>query len=67
MSLSTLSLDVVDPSIPETGALSTPAQILYPALDPRSAADLSHYSLLNVTTGVTYNQFISGASFVPTD
>ncbi len=33
-SLSTLSLDVIDPMNPAAGPLATPTQVLNPALDP---------------------------------
>ena len=65
--LSTLSLNVVDPMNPTVGPLATPPQVLYPALDPTTADNLGNYQLINTTTGQDESQFISSAVFVATD
>ncbi len=66
-SLSTLSVDVVDPSNPGTGPLATPVTLNFPAVDPSSASNLSNYQLVNTTTGVNESQFIATAAFTATD
>lgn len=66
-SLTALSINVIDQSNPPVGALGTPPQVLYPAVNPNSAADLRNYALINLTTGTDQSQFIAGATFSPTD
>jgi large repetitive protein len=63
--LNTLSLNVVDPVNQAFPALDTPSQILFSALDPATAANISNYSLVNITNNnQNDSQFISTASFV---
>ena len=74
--LSNLSLNVVDPANPAVGPLATPAQVLYSALDPATATNISNYSLINVdeanstdptvVAGADKSRFITSATFVPT-
>jgi hypothetical protein len=66
-SLSTLSLNVIDPMSPATGPLATPPQVLYPALDPATADNRGNYTLINTTTGVDESAFLTAAIFTPTD
>ena len=73
-SLTTLSLDVVDPNNPPTGPLATPPSILFPALDPATATNISNYSLISAgpdgvfgtADDVDYSSFITGATWVAT-
>ena len=74
--LTTLSLNVVDPANPAVGPLATPAQVLYTALDPATATNISNYSLINVdeagstdpavAAGADKSRFITSATFVAT-
>ncbi len=65
-SLSSLSLDVLDPSNPTTGPLATPAQLLVPALDPATADNVGNYTLFNLDTNADESPFIASATFVAT-
>ena len=65
-SLSTLSLNVVDVVNPPSGAFGTPSIVLFDALDPSTASNVSNYSLINLTTNTDESQFIASATFVPT-
>src|SRR5262249_39375111 len=65
--LSSISLSVVDNSNPTSGFLATPSLIVFPAIDPASASNVSNYSLLlNNPNGTQTDesQFISSATFV---
>ena len=67
--LQSLSLTVVDQSNPTTGPLATPSIVVFPAIDPASASNVSNYSLtLNNADGTQTNesQFITSATFVAT-
>jgi hypothetical protein len=66
--LTSLSLDVVDGMNPSLGALATPPAVLYPALDPATASNVSNYQLVNFNdlTDTDKSRFISTATFVPT-
>ncbi len=67
-SLTTLSLDVVDPASPATGPLATPAAVLYPAANPLTASNISNYSLINLDqpNSPDFSRFITSATFVAT-
>src|SRR5262249_12357639 len=45
---------------------ATAPSVLFPALDPATANNLSNYSLKNLDTGLNENGFITGATFVAT-
>ncbi len=63
-SLTTLTLNVVDPVTQFSGVFVTPLSILFSALNPASAANISNYSLVNVTLNdANESQFISSATF----
>ena len=66
--LLTVSLTVADTILPSDlgNPLSVPVQLSLPALDPRTASNLSNYALINTTTGVDYSSLIASAVFVPT-
>src|SRR5271157_1439857 len=76
-SLQSLTLDVVDPvnqaypNVPLPGSttpyLATPAQVLFPAIDPATAANISNYSLILLNANGTQtdeSQYITTATFV---
>lgn len=65
-SLSGLSLNVVDPASPATGPLATPPQVLFSALNPATAANVSNYELRNISTNTDYSRFIQSATYVST-
>ncbi|MDR3634850.1 MAG: Ig-like domain-containing protein [Isosphaeraceae bacterium] len=65
-SLTAVSLDVQDPNNPPAGSFSTPPSVLYPALDPSTVANVSNFTLYNVTLGVDESSYIASATFVPT-
>ncbi len=65
-SLSTLSLDVVDPASPNNGPLATPPSISFPALNPATANNISNYTLKNLTTGIDESKYLTSANFVQT-
>ncbi|MFO0954058.1 MAG: hypothetical protein U0835_23465 [Isosphaeraceae bacterium] len=44
--LTSLSLSVIDYSNPSSSALATPSQVLFDAIDPSTAANVSNYSLI---------------------
>jgi hypothetical protein len=63
--LSALTLNVVDPVNQAFPALDTPSQILFAALNPTTAANISNYSLVNITNNnQNDSQFIATANFV---
>jgi hypothetical protein len=66
--LTTMSLNVVDPANPTLGFLATPAAVLFPALDPATASNISNYSLINLddTADPDKSRFISTATFTAT-
>jgi hypothetical protein len=64
--LTTLSLNVIDYSNPSSTYLATPFQVLFPALDPATASNISNYSLIlnpGTPNQVDESQFISTATF----
>jgi large repetitive protein len=64
-SLTTLSLNVVDPVSQAQPVFNTPSSILFAALNPATAANISNYSLVNVTqNNQNESQFIATANFV---
>lgn len=66
-SLTTLSLNVRDPMNPVTGALATPAQVYFPALDPATASNISNYTLINSNDpDKDKSRFITSATFTST-
>ena len=69
-SLSTLSLNVVDPANPATGPLATPASVVFSALNPSTATNTSNYSLITVDSSgkeiTDYSSFISTATYTST-
>jgi len=65
--LSSISLNVLDEMNPPTGSLATPPQVLYSALDPVTATNISNYSLINVDTGFDASNYIESAKYVSTD
>ncbi|MHB1559808.1 MAG: S8 family serine peptidase, partial [Isosphaeraceae bacterium] len=65
-SLSTLSLNVVDPVNPQAAPFGTPQAVQFSALDPSTASNVSNYSLVNVTTNTDESQYVATAAFVPT-
>jgi hypothetical protein len=64
--LTTLSLNVEDVNNPTTGPFATPTTLIYPALDPSTATNVSNFSLINTDTGVDFSQFIASAKYVVT-
>jgi hypothetical protein len=67
--LTTLSLNVVDYSNPSSSYLATPAQVLFDAIDPATAANISNYSLIlnpGTPNQVDESSFISSATFMRT-
>jgi large repetitive protein len=63
--LTTLTLNVVDQSNQAIPALTTPALVVFPALNPATAANISNYSLINTSAGnANESQYIATATFV---
>ena len=65
-SLQNVVLFAQDPSMPTTGPLATPSQVVFPALDPSTATNTSNYSLyrLGGTTNQDFSQYILSATYV---
>jgi large repetitive protein len=64
-SLTSLTLNVVDPVSQSQPVFDTPASILFAAFNPATAANISNYSLVNVTqNNQNESQFIATANFV---
>jgi hypothetical protein len=64
-SLTSLTLKVVDPSNPFAAPFGTLASILFAAMNPATVANISNYSLVNVTqNNQNESQFIASANFV---
>src|SRR4029077_1771663 len=63
-SLTTLTLTAVDPVNQAFPSLETPAVVLFPAIDPSTALNISNFSLINTTTNTNQSQFITSAIFV---
>ncbi len=62
--LTTLTLDAVDPVNQSQPVFATPASILFSALNPATAANISNYSLVDVSqNNANESQFIATASF----
>ncbi len=62
--LTTLTLNVVDPVAQASSVFDTPASILFSALNPATADNISNYSLVNVTLNdANESQFIATATF----
>ena len=66
--LTQLSLNVIDPINQGFAAFATPTQILFPALDPSIAGNISNYQLINLddTADPDKSRFIATATFVAT-
>src|SRR5208282_1285545 len=67
--LQTLTLDVEDPVKPTSSYLATPSQVLFPAIDPSTAANISNYSLILLNANGTQtdeSQYITTATFTAT-
>ena len=67
--LSTLSLDVEDPASPNNGPFATPASVIFPALNPGTASNISNYTLKQILPNglsIDESKFITGATFVAT-
>ncbi|HZW35120.1 MAG TPA: S8 family serine peptidase, partial [Isosphaeraceae bacterium] len=62
--LSTLTLNVQDPVNPGNSPFETPAAVLFQAINPATAINISNYSLINTTTHVDESSFILTATFV---
>ena len=54
--LQTVTLSVVDNSNPATGYLATPGIVVFPAIDPASASNVSNYSLTLNANGTTTDE-----------
>jgi hypothetical protein len=66
--LTSLSLNVVDPVNPITAPFGTPTLVVLPALNPQTAINISNYSLINVTLGnQDESKFIATATWHPLD
>ncbi len=68
-SLSTISLDVVDPANPSSGPFSTPPSITFPALNPTVASNISNYTLKQILPGglsKDVSNYITSATFTAT-
>ena len=66
-SLERVSLYAMDSSIQAASYLATPSQVIFPAIDPSTAANISNYSLIMTRddgSTVDYSQFITRATFV---
>ncbi len=64
--LTTLSLNVTDPVNQALLAFATPAQVLFDALNPVTADNISNYSLINTTLNFAdESSYIATANFVP--
>jgi hypothetical protein len=77
-SLTSLTLDVVDPILPLSNPLAVPTQLSLPALDPSTASNISNYTLVNLgsdnapggtgtAADTNLSSFITAASFVSTN
>jgi len=67
-SLTNLSLYAVDPVNPFDAPFGTPAQVVFDALNPATAANISNYSLVNLSQNdQDESQYIATATFVPTN
>lgn len=67
--LTELHLNVVDPASPASGVFATPAQVIYPALNPTAASNISNYQLVRLGANnaeIPASQFIATAGFVTT-
>ncbi len=65
-SLATLSLNVTDPVSQALLAFATPAQVLFDALNPSTADNISNYSLINTSLNFAdESSYIATANFVP--
>jgi hypothetical protein len=66
-SLSTVYLAVTDPVNPASpgSPFDTPSEIIFSALNPATAINISNYSLINTTTGADESQFIAQAIYNP--
>ncbi|MDR3620298.1 MAG: S8 family serine peptidase, partial [Paludisphaera borealis] len=65
--LDSLSLYTQDPSLQAAGYLATPSQVVYPALDPSTATNVSNYSLyraLGNGQNQDLSQYIIKATYV---
>src|SRR5271157_1579314 len=68
-SLQTLTLNVQDPVKQTPTYLATPSQVLYAAIDPSTAANISNYSLIRLNSDGTQtdeSQYITTATFTAT-
>ena len=63
--LTTLTLNVQDPVNQQNSPFETPAVVLFPAIDPSTAVNISNYSLINTATNTDESSFITTATFVP--
>lgn len=69
-SLTNLSLNVSDPVNPTTGALATPANLDFAALDPTTASNINNYTLVRVkdaagnTVSNDFSQYVATATYV---
>jgi hypothetical protein len=67
-SLTNLSMYAVDPVNPFIAPFGTPAQIVFDALNPSTAENISNYSLVNLSqNNKDESQYIATATFVPTN
>jgi len=67
--LQSLTLDVQDPVNQAYSYLATPAQVIFPALEASTAANISNYSLILLNANGTQtdeSQYITTASFTTT-
>ena len=65
-SLTALTLDVVDPVNQSSPVFATPSSVLFSAFNPLTAANISNYSLVDVSNNnANESQFIATATFVP--
>ncbi len=66
--LTNLSLYAVDPVNPFDAPFGTPSQVVFDALNPATAANISNYSLVNLSQNdMDESQYIATATFVPTN
>ncbi len=65
--LTNLSLYAVDDVNPTVAPFGTPAQVVFDALNPATAENISNYSLINLSQNdEDESQYIATATFVPT-
>ena len=67
--LSSLTFNVQDPVNQPYAYLATPSQILFPAIDPATAANISNYSLVLINSNGTQtdvSQYLTTATFTAT-